>query len=135
MYLFDTDTLIGLMRGGSGSPLARRIGDIPFRQQFISSISLSELVYGAHCSNRPDYHLEMIRDVLLPNVQIAVFDIQAAYQAGKLRAQLKEQGRSIDFPDLQIAAIALDRGLTLVTGNVRHFGRIPALSVENWMKR
>ena len=134
MYLFDTDTVIDLMRGGNGSPLARRIGNTPFHQQFLSSISLSELIYGAYCSNRPDYHLQMIRDVLLPNVQIAIFDTQAAYQTGELRVHLKKQGRSIDFPNLQIAAIALSRELTLVTGNVRHFGRIPALSVENWMK-
>jgi len=133
MYLFDTDTVIALMRDGSESPLSRRIGNIPFHQQFISSITLSELVYGAYCSNRPDHHLEMIRDVLLPSIQVATFDAQAACQAGKLRAHLKRGGNPIDFPDLQIAAIALGRGLTLVTGNTRHFIRVPALAVENWM--
>lgn len=133
MYLFDTDTVIALMRERVDGPLARRIGSIPFHQQFLSSVTLSELVYGAYCSQRPAYHLEMIRDALLPNIQIATFDVQAAYQAGKLRAHLKRQGKPIDSPDLQIAAIALARGFTLVTGNTRHFVRIPALSVENWM--
>ncbi len=133
MYLFDTDTVIDLMRGGTGSRLASRIGNTPFHQQFLSAISLSELIYGAHCSRRPGYHLQMIRDVLLVNVRIAVFDAQAAYEAGELRARLRKQGRPIDFPDLQIASIALSRGLTLVTGNTRHFGNIPSLSVENWM--
>jgi len=37
-------------------------------------------------------------------------------------------------PDLVIAAIALSRDLTLVTGNVRHFERIPGLRVENWLE-
>ena len=32
-----------------------------------------------------------------------------------------------------IAAIALSRDMTVVTGNVRHFGRVPGLGVENWM--
>lgn len=35
--------------------------------------------------------------------------------------------------DLRIASIALAYGLTLVTGNVRHFNRLPGLTVENWL--
>ncbi len=134
MYLFDTDTVVALLRSDRKAKLVQRIAAVPFHRQFISSVSLSELVYGAYCSRRPDYHLEMIRDVLLQNVQIANFDAQAAGQAGKLRAALRKQGQPIDFPDLQIAAIALDRQLILVTGNTRHFARIPALRVENWME-
>ena len=134
MYLFDTDTIIALMKEKGKGALAKRIDDIPFYQQFLSSITLSELVYGACCSNRENYHLGMIRDELLCNVQIISFDIPAAYQAGKLRAALRKQGNPISFPDLQIAAIALAKNLTLVTGNVRHFERVPDLRVENWIK-
>ncbi len=36
-------------------------------------------------------------------------------------------------PDLRFAAIALATGLTLVTGNVRHFELVPNLSIENWL--
>lgn len=90
-------------------------------------------MYGAHCSNRADYHLGMIRDVLLRNVQVVEFDVPAAYQAGKLRVHLRRQGTPIDFPDLQIAAIALAHRLTLVTGNTRHFDRVPELRMENWI--
>lgn len=133
MYLFDTDTVIALMKERRKGELTERIGRIPFHQQFLSSISLSELVYGAYCSDRADYHLGMIRDVLLQNVQLVTFDVHAAYQAGKLRAHLRQQGTPIDFPDLQIAAIALARELTLVTGNGSHFNRIPGLRVENWI--
>ena len=35
---------------------------------------------------------------------------------------------------LVIAAIALSRDLTLVTGNVRHFERVPGLRIENWLE-
>lgn len=41
--------------------------------------------------------------------------------------------KRLDEPDLRIASIVLASGLTLVTGNVRHFGRVPGLSVENWL--
>jgi len=133
MYLFDTDTVIALIKEAGRGELTERIGRIPFHQQFLSAISLSELVYGAHCSDRAEHHLGMIRNVLLQNVQLVAFDAPAAYQAGGLRADLRRQGTPIDFPDLQIAAIALAHRLTLVTGNDRHFRRVAGLQVENWI--
>lgn len=57
----------------------------------------------------------------------------AAEVYGPLRAQLEGEGRRLDEPDLRIASIALSRELTLVTGRVRHFSRVPGLEVENWL--
>jgi tRNA(fMet)-specific endonuclease VapC len=61
------------------------------------------------------------------------FDVSAAAVYGPLRAQLEAAGRPLAEPDLRIASIALARGLTLVTGNVRHFERVPGLQVESWL--
>ncbi len=61
------------------------------------------------------------------------FDEPAARTYAELRAELERGGRPLDEPDLRIAAIALSRNLTLVTGNVRHFNRVPSLRVENWL--
>ncbi len=52
---------------------------------------------------------------------------------GQLRAELESTGERVAEPDLRIAAIVLARDATLVTGNVRHFARIPELRVENWL--
>jgi tRNA(fMet)-specific endonuclease VapC len=42
--------------------------------------------------------------------------------------KLKKIGRT----DLLIASIALARGATLITRNVRHFQLIPGIRIENW---
>ncbi len=42
-------------------------------------------------------------------------------------------GQRVAEPDLRVAAIALARDATLVTGNVRHFERVPGLRIENWL--
>ena len=34
---------------------------------------------------------------------------------------------------MRIAAIALARGLKVITGNERHFRRVPGLEMENWL--
>jgi tRNA(fMet)-specific endonuclease VapC len=61
------------------------------------------------------------------------FDAKAAEHYGELRAALERAGTPIGEADTRIGAIALANGLTVVTGNVRHFGRIPGLPVENWL--
>ena len=57
------------------------------------------------------------------------FDAQAADEFKRLR---KEKLR-IGTMDLKIAAIALARGLLLLSSNQRDFQRVPGLRVENWL--
>ena len=65
---------------------------------------------------------------------ILPFDSPAASIYATLRADLEARGRRLDEPDLRIASIVLSNGLTLVTGNVRHFGRVGGLEVQNWLE-
>jgi tRNA(fMet)-specific endonuclease VapC len=65
---------------------------------------------------------------------VVAFDESAAIIYGGLRADLERSGKRLDDPDLRIASIALSRDLTLVTGNVRHFERVPGLRLENWLE-
>ena len=50
-----------------------------------------------------------------------------------MRVHLERQGESLHEADLRIAAIALANNLALITGNTRHFRRIPGLRVYNWL--
>jgi len=135
MYLFDTDVIVELLRGTSDSGLRQKIAKVSASDQYISTISVAELVYGAWRSQRPQYHLKKIREKVVGNVRIVSFDIQSAWLAGRLRADLAKAGTTLDFPDLQIAAIALSQSLTLVTGNTKHFDRVPHLKLENWLRK
>jgi tRNA(fMet)-specific endonuclease VapC len=45
----------------------------------------------------------------------------------------QDSGTPLAEPDLRIASIALTRQLMLVTRTVRHFQRVPGLTVENWI--
>ncbi len=56
------------------------------------------------------------------------FDTAAAVVFGGLQAQRIRVGTM----DLRIAAIALSRGLVVLTRNVRDFGRVPGLLTEDW---
>lgn len=130
MYMFDTDILSDLMKRAPSAHLQAKICAIPVEEQFTSSITLGELIHGA----RKKGSERLLREVrrIVANLQILPFDASAAIVYGELRAELESAGNQIGEADTRIAAIALDHGLIVVTGNVRHFGRVRDLPVENW---
>lgn len=93
---------------------------------------MGELLYGA--ARRESKQLSrQVRDLISGALTILPFDEHAAEVYGSLRAQLESDGEPLAEPDLRIASIALSRNLTVVTGNTRHFARVPDLPVENWL--
>lgn len=132
VYCFDTDVLSATMRREPSLPLIRRLAQIPPPEQFTTAVTLGELLYGA--ARRDSGRLrEQVRELVRGALTVLPFDERAAEVYGPLRARLEAEGRRIDEPDMRIASIALSRELTLITGNVRHFDRVPDLTVENWL--
>ena len=78
--------------------------------------------------------LERLEKTLLPNLPILPFDAAVAHRYGEVRADLEHRGLPTGDADLRIAAIALVRDFTVVTGNLRHFQRVSGLRVENWLE-
>jgi len=133
MFLFDTDTITNIVKPRPSQNLLAKLANIEKDQQYISTITISEIVYGAEKSQRPEYHLNNLETILLPAVNIVGFDSKAAYICGQIRAELEKRGTPLDLADLEIASIAIANDLTLITNNVRHFKRIPLLKFENWL--
>ena len=135
MFLFDTDTLSNLLKKSPSSVLLSRMVTIRRKDQFTTTITVGEMVYGAYKSDRPYYFLEKLDRLLLPKLTVLPFDESAARAYGRLRASLEKAGTPMAEPDLRIASICLVRDLTLITGNVSHFSKVLGLRVENWMER
>ena len=133
MYLFDTDILTNIVKPKPSPQLLTRLETIPQSQQFVSTITIAEIVYGAMKSQRHDYHLKMLEDVLLPAVNIIGFDAKAAYVCGRVWAELEKAGTPLALADMEIASIAIANDFTLITHNLRHFGRIKRLKCESWI--
>ncbi|MDQ3302527.1 MAG: type II toxin-antitoxin system VapC family toxin [Actinomycetota bacterium] len=135
MYLLDTDILSNLMKRSPSSALVAKLVRVPPEEQFTSSITLGELVYGAHrLRERTAILMQKIEDALLPNLTVLAFDTAAARRYGEIRAELERLGTPIGDADMRIASIALSHGLRVVTGNERHFRRVPELEIENWLE-
>ena len=62
------------------------------------------------------------------------WDAHAALRHGDLCAHLKTGGTPIGDFDEMIAAHALSVGAIIVTGNAKHFARVPGLVLDNWLR-
>ena len=93
MYLFETDTLSGLMRRSPSPALLSRFTATPLRDRYISSISVGELTYGALKSvDRREYLLGQIQRRVLPDARVASFDPAAAGHYAEIRVDLERRG-------------------------------------------
>jgi predicted nucleic acid-binding protein len=133
MFLFDTDTLSQIMKRNPSPSLLARMHGTPPNEQFTSAITLGEIVFGAQRSSRREYLMSQLEELLWPNLNVLPFDQAAAMTYGRIRAELELAGTPLAEADLRIGAIALDRDLTVITGNTRHFSRIPGLKLDNWL--
>ena len=134
MYCFDTDVLSATVRPNPPLALIRRLAALPAAAQHTTAITVGELEYGVARSRRADL-AGRIRALLETAITVLPFDAKAAAVYGGLRADLERAGQPLAEADLRIASIALARDLTFVTGNCRHFERVPGLRVENWLNR
>lgn len=125
-YLLDSDVLISAAKD---HPETRQLlQDVSAGGIAISIISFGELYEGAVSYPDPigPQKLAQLRTHLhafpVLNLSEPVME-----RFARLRAELRQQGQLIPDFDLLIAATALEHGLTLITGNVRHFQRLPGL--------
>ena len=131
-YMLDTNICIYIIKKKPKAVIERFL-QTEISQIGISSITLSELLYGVSKSSKPNQNQIALVQFIAP-LEILPYDDQAAQHYGNLRAHLERQGKPIGSLDMLIAAHALSATSILVTNNEKEFSRIPALKIENWVK-
>ena len=131
LALLDTDTLSEIIKGKNPS-IEQRAGEyLKAHGQFRFSVIT---------------HYEILRGLKSKQAvrQIAAFENRSSksyiypvtdeivIRASDLYAYLHQKGLLVSDADILIAATAIVHNLTLITGNVSHFNRIPNLLCNNW---
>ena len=127
IYLLDTCICIALLK--KSPSVIQRLREVGTHNCKISDITLAELYFGAFKSGKEKH----FNDVSEISKLFKIFPIQYMRKYGEIRWELERQGLRIGDMDTFIAATALEEDVILVTGNVKHFKRIPGLKIENWM--
>jgi tRNA(fMet)-specific endonuclease VapC len=129
-YLLDTNVVIYILKRRPIEVL--EIFNKNTNRMAISSITLSELIYGAEKSVKIDKNLEAIED-FISRLEVLPYDAKASQHYGQIKAGLEKKRKIIGENYIHIAAHAISQGLILVTNNLKEFKRVPNLALENWI--
>ena len=130
MKILDSDTCIEILRGNIEVIAKRRSVTDDVATTWITA---SELAFGAEKSREPERNTTLVTE-FLATLPVLGLDLPAALEFGRRKAQLERAGMRIADADLLIAAIALARGASVVTGNRKHYERIKGLRTEDWIR-
>ena len=126
-YLVDSDWAIDYMRDeqtvvhGLRERFPQGVG--------MSIISLAELYEGLVGSTRPQDAELGLRRLLDEVEEVLPLDDAICREFAWQRSRLRAAGLMIGDFDILIGSTAVVRGLTLLTNNVRHFDRLPGLTI------
>jgi len=129
--MLDTNICIYIIKNKPES-VKKRFREFEIGELCISSITVSELMYGAYKSQQIERNLQALESFLMP-FEIVDYDYVASIEYGKIRASLEKKGQVIGNMDMQIAGHALALDMTLVTNNTKEFVRIDGLNLDNWV--
>ncbi|MDR0826629.1 MAG: type II toxin-antitoxin system VapC family toxin [Desulfovibrio sp.] len=134
MYLLDTVVLSELRKTVRNPGVSAWIADKKDSELFLSVISIGEIARGIERQTRqaPDFagrlQLWLERLLFVYRDRILPVDIQTARRWGLLSSQVGNSG-----PDILLAATALERDLSIVTRNERHFTATGVQTHNPWV--
>jgi predicted nucleic acid-binding protein len=115
IYLLDTDIIIDVLNGKKGRPSLLRGLVVEGHLLACCSISVTEVYAGL----RPGE--EQKTSNFLYSLKYYSIDFDVARLAGALKCKYGSKGKSLNIADTTIAAVALQYGLSLITGNKKDF--------------
>lgn len=131
MRVLDTDVCVELLRGNAEIIDRRAAVDDVVATTWMTA---AELAYGAERSAAPAHNRSLVARFLgtLPLLESTP---RAARTFGATKVVLERLGQRLADADLIVASVCLAHDGVLVTGNLRHFERVPGLRVESWIAR
>lgn len=130
--IFDTSVLVSIERGDRAlEKLVAGREDEPFG---ISVVTVSELLHGVHRADSEKRRLKRSAFVerIIQIFPLYPFDLSAARMYAKVWANLAKKGITVGAHDLMIASTALALGFSVVTSDMRDYGKIKEVTVEKF---
>ena len=125
-YLIDTDWVIDHLH--RLNRVVDRLEDLAPHGLGLSIVSLAELYEGMFYSRDPQGDAGVLHQ-FLDGVNVLPLDDEVCRIFARERGRLRAEGSLIGDFDLLIASTAMRHGLTLLTNNRRHFGRVQGLNI------
>ena len=138
-YLLDTNMISEIMKPNPNKSVCSKISKYE-KLIALPSTVWTELLFGVNSlpdGTRKNFISSKLIDEIQSTYDIIQYDNHAAWIQADIRSRLQEIGTPVDFPDTQIASIAVSNCMILVTRNTKHFEpiqKVAPLMVENWFE-
>ena len=131
--IFDTSVLVALERGSHG--LEKLVAGRESEPFGISVVTVSELLHGVHRADSEKRRLTRgaFVEKIIQTFPLYPFDLNAARIYAKLWTNLAKKGVTIGAHDLMIASTAIALGFSVLTADVRDYGKVKEVSVEKFV--
>lgn len=131
--ILDSSVVIDAERRGETVErlIERIVRSTDDQEAALSAVGLTEIVHGIYRASTPAIrsHREAFLNELVADLTVYPYTTGTAMLAGRLDGEQQSKGVVIPFADLLIGATALALGFSVLTVNIRHFERIPGLTV------
>jgi predicted nucleic acid-binding protein len=137
VILLDTNVVSALMRVEPDPIVVEWLDGQPAESVWTTAITVFEVRFGLElltAGRRRRLLEEAFAKALEEDLEgrVLSFDPAAAQAAGRLAAERRHAGRTVEIRDVQIAGIAAARKATLATRNLRHFEGFGLTLVDPW---
>ncbi|MGA2318649.1 MAG: type II toxin-antitoxin system VapC family toxin [Thermodesulfobacteriota bacterium] len=131
--IFDTSVLIAIER--SPHQIEKVINGRENEPFGISVITASELLHGVHRADSEKRRLkrEAYVEKVIEIFPIYPFDLSAARIYARIWANLAKKGIIVGSHDLMIASTCISLGFSVITSDIRDYGKIEGLTVEKYV--
>lgn len=118
------------------SPIAvlQRLQQVVSKQHriVVSAITYAEMRFGCIGKKASPKHTLLVDEFLKRLDAVLAWDSLAVDTTAKIKKSLNDAGTPIGDNDTAIAGHAISSNCILITNNVKHFGRVEGLKVEDW---
>ena len=127
MVCLDSDIIINFLRRRDSA--VKKIKELKNKEVKLSTTTINTFEQLGGFIDSEKYSPDIFND-FLNNINILHFDFESSKKAAEIFEHLRAKGELLDLADIMIAATAISNDETLLTGNVKHFERIPELEIE-----
>jgi predicted nucleic acid-binding protein len=137
VIVLDTNVVSALMRREADPIVVEWLDSLPPESVWTTSITVFEVRLGLEileAGGRRRQLEEAFAKALEEDFEgrVLPFDQSAAQAAGRIAAERRRAGRTVEIRDIQIAGIVNVRKATLATRNTRHFEECGLVLVDPW---
>ncbi len=133
-YMLDTCICSFIMREHPEAVIKRLAVEVEQGNRIvISAITYAEMRYGQIGKKASAKHKMLVDEFVKRLDAVLSWDQRSVDATVEVMRVLAKAGTPIGANDTAIAGHAIATGCTLVTNNVREFGRVPGLVYEDWV--